>query len=96
MTKIERLNKRIEDLTAKRDGELRKLRECCEHVHIAESNGGERPWRICIDCGAEEEGRYCGWHVLIIGDGTRYTGSLGRCPGDKRKSIAGIVVRTSE
>lgn len=100
MTKLERLNKQIENLTAKRHAALRELRITCEHLRIAESDSGgrgERPWRICIDCGAEEEGWYCGWHVLVIGDPYKgYTGSIGRCPGDNRKRVAGIVAKTSD
>ncbi len=67
MTSIERLNKRIEALVAKRDTALRDLRAKCKHLRLVEGEMcGRKPHRICVDCGAEEDGWYCGWHVLIL------------------------------
>lgn len=81
MTKLERLNQRVIELTAKRDAALRELRSKCKHTQLMESNGGGRPWRICVDCGAEEEGWYCGYHVLILTEEYLAPRLRGKAPG---------------
>jgi len=69
MTNVECLNKRIESLVAKRDKALRELRVKCKHLRLVEGETcGRKPHRICVDCGAEEDGGYCGWHVLILAE----------------------------
>ena len=65
--KLEKLNQKIVALTVQRNAALRELRTKCEHTRLVEGTcSGSRPYRICVDCGAEEEGWYCGWHVLIL------------------------------
>lgn len=71
MKELERLNKQIIELTEKRDSVLKELRKKCQHLRLVEVNysrlySGAPPFRICADCGAEEEGWYCGYQVLAL------------------------------
>lgn len=65
MSKLDNLNKRIESLTRERDAVLRKVRLECNHTRLVELDSSP-PERICLDCGAEEYGWHCGYHILVI------------------------------
>ena len=71
-TKLDAINKRIEIHTKKRDALLRELRKKCKHLKLVEFKDVP-PRRICVDCGAEEEGWYCGYHVLVMAGDTQDT-----------------------
>lgn len=71
MEELERLNRQIIELTEKRDNALKQLRKQCQHLRLVELDyscayDNAPPFRICIDCGAEERGWYCGYHVLVL------------------------------
>ena len=36
-----------------------------------EAKSDSPPWRMCIDCGAEEAGWHCGYQVLVMGGDTQ-------------------------
>ena len=59
------LNKKIADVTKKRNAILSSFRLHCKHLRLVELDSGP-PKRICADCGAEERGWYCGYHVLVM------------------------------
>jgi len=62
------INNRISDLTQQKNDLLRELRRKCNHLRLVELDAYP-PMRICADCGAEERGWYCGYHVLVmVGD----------------------------
>ncbi len=68
---LDRINQRIVNLTKKRNDLLCKLRKECKHLRLVELDyscaySGAPPFRICADCGAEEQGWYCGYHVLAL------------------------------
>lgn len=88
--KLTQLNEQVEKLTIQRDTVLRELRIKCPHVRLVESNGGGKPWRICVDCGAEEEGWYCGFHVLTL----RSDVGWGRHDGPRVER--GLVAKSSD
>lgn len=69
-TKLDALNKRVLDLTRQRNDTLRELREQCKHLSLAELDDSP-PKRICVDCGAEEDGWDCGYQVLAMADEKR-------------------------
>ncbi len=61
MTPLELLKKQYEHTTHEIDvlktqqkDILRELRSVCTHLRLGEYRQ-PRPWRICLDCGAEEE-----------------------------------------
>ena len=56
------INKQIADLLRQRNGVLRELRKQCKRSRLVELTESP-PRRICADCGAEERGWYCGYHV---------------------------------
>ena len=58
------LNKRIADLITQRNNTLRELRQKCRHLRLVELDASP-PRRMCVDCGAEEDGWGCGYHVLV-------------------------------
>jgi hypothetical protein len=89
---LEKLNAKIKKLEAQRKAEIRKLRRTCEHLRLVEGKTySQKPHRICIDCGAEEDDWYCGIHVLLIeGD----TWSRRRTTiGDPRKKLGVLVAK---
>lgn len=59
------INEEIANLTKQRDNLLRELRKKCNHLRLIELDANP-PRRICFDCGAEENGWYCGYHVLVM------------------------------
>src|SRR3989344_1960430 len=59
------LNGHIEDMIKIRNKVLRTIRKQCKHLRLAELNEGP-PRRICADCGAEECGWGCGYHILAM------------------------------
>jgi hypothetical protein len=65
VTKLERLNADIIALTDTRDAVLKALRRECTHLRLAELESSP-PHRMCLDCGAEERGWYCGYQVLAL------------------------------
>lgn len=85
--KLEALNKKVVDLTQKRNDTLRELREQCRHIKLVEICDGSPPRRICTDCGAEEEGWGCGYQVLAMDAERR------NVPHGKKRVI---VLRTSD
>ena len=71
MKKLDRLNRQVIELTKKRDDALEQLRKKCQHLRLVEVNysclySDAPPFRICVDCGAEERGWYCGYQVLAL------------------------------
>jgi hypothetical protein len=77
MTRLQALDKQLEDLQEKRAKALRTFRLRCKHLHIIEeeykpcdAGRSDPPYRICADCGAIERGWYCGYHVLTTADDT--------------------------
>jgi len=70
--KLRVINGRITDLTKQRDNLLGKLRKQCKHLHLVELTASPSQ-RICVDCGAEERGWYCGYHVLVMRDDGHFT-----------------------
>jgi hypothetical protein len=67
--KLETTNKQILELTQQRNDILHELRTQCKHLRLVELTDSP-PRRICADCGAEEHGWYCGYHVLVMRDDT--------------------------
>lgn len=59
------VNNQIATLERQRDSILRQLRKECKHLRLVELTETP-PKRICTDCGAEEEGWYTGYHVLVM------------------------------
>ncbi|MBU6500878.1 MAG: hypothetical protein KGJ89_02030 [Patescibacteria group bacterium] len=70
VAELDALNKKILELTQQRDNTLRELRKKCNHLRLVEIDSSSPPMRICADCGAEERGWYCGYHVLIMSGDT--------------------------
>lgn len=71
MNELDRLNRRIDKLTQKKDELLKQLRKKCKHLRLIEIEYsylycGAPPFRICADCGAEERGWRCGYMVLVL------------------------------
>jgi hypothetical protein len=65
LTSLSILNIQIDELEARRDILIRELRSECKHLNLVELDASP-PQRICADCGAEERGWYCGYHVLVM------------------------------
>ncbi|MBI2056523.1 MAG: hypothetical protein HYT37_04075 [Candidatus Sungbacteria bacterium] len=63
--KLNTINSQIADLVRQRNNVLCELRKQCKHLRLVELNDSP-PMRICADCGAEERGWYCGYHVLVM------------------------------
>ncbi|MFA6106039.1 MAG: hypothetical protein WC725_05625 [Patescibacteria group bacterium] len=69
--KLKNKQAHIGKLIKERNVLLRELRLQCKHLFVAECEYEEHhyidsfsPRRICVDCGAEEEGWGCGYQVL--------------------------------
>jgi hypothetical protein len=91
---LTRLNTKIEKLTAQRDAEMHKLRSRCQHLRLVEGTTSDcKPHRICVDCGAEEDGWCCGWHILLI-DGDTWSHCRPTI-GDVRKKLGVLVSKPS-
>jgi hypothetical protein len=66
MTKtLDKLDKKLKQVEKARGKALRAFRLRCKHLHLAEESGLP-PHRICVDCGAIEQGWYCGYQVLCL------------------------------
>lgn len=63
--KLNAINNKIENLVQQRNNMLCELRKQCKHLRLVELKDSP-PRRICADCGAEERGWYCGYHVLVM------------------------------
>jgi hypothetical protein len=63
------INAQILILKRQRDDLLRELRKQCKHIRLVELDDCP-PKRICADCGAEERGWYCDYHVLVMNGDT--------------------------
>ncbi len=63
--KIKKIDEQINLLTRKRNALIHDLRKECKHLKLVELDGNP-PQRICFDCGAEEKGWQCGYHVLVM------------------------------
>src|SRR3989344_4712141 len=63
--KLNAMNNQVADLVRQRNNVLCELRKHCKHLRLVELIESP-PMRICADCGAEERGWYCGYHVLIM------------------------------
>lgn len=63
--KLNEVNNQIDALTQRRNNVLCELRKQCKHSRLVELTSSP-PWRICVDCGAEERGWYCGYQVLVV------------------------------
>lgn len=87
MTRLEFLQEQIEKLTAERDQELMRVRRECKHLRLAELESNP-PQRICMDCGAEERGWYCGYQVLATSEDIT-------SPAPHKKD-RGVFLRTSD
>ncbi len=59
------VNHKILELIKQRNELLCELRKQCKHLRLVELDACP-PRRICADCGAEERGWYCGYHVLVM------------------------------
>ncbi len=69
--KLEALDKALRKAERDRDRCLRQFRLRCKHLRLAETDQ-QPPYRICIDCGAQERGWHCGYQVLCLpGETTR-------------------------
>lgn len=68
---IASLKDKIKKLEEKRDLALNELRSKCQHLRLAEW-GSYPPKRLCLDCGAQEEGWGTGWQALILSGDTWY------------------------
>jgi hypothetical protein len=71
--KIAELDEKLILMGLARNKALRTMRLRCRHLHLAEeayrpSDFGKStpPYRICMDCGAIEEGWHCGYQVLYL------------------------------
>lgn len=87
MSRIEELQEQLEKLTTERDQELARVRANCKHVRLIELDA-QPPMRMCLDCGAEERGWYCGYQVLAMSND-----STSDAP---HKAERGIVIRTAD
>lgn len=87
MSELEKLQERLEELTAERDQELAKVRSNCNHVRLMELDASP-PMRMCMDCGAEERGWYCGYQVLAM--------SNDMTSDAPHKAERGIFLRTTD
>jgi hypothetical protein len=63
---VARKQKKVSDVTKERNRALRELRLACIHLELAECPNREalRPQRLCLACGAQEEGWGSGYQVL--------------------------------
>ncbi len=69
VTQLDAMNQQILELTKQRNDLLCELRKQCTHLRLVELDAAP-PRRICVDCGAEEEGWHCGYHVLVMNGDT--------------------------
>jgi hypothetical protein len=74
--KLKNKQAHIDRLIKERDVLLRELRLQCKHLRVVECEWVKNeyidsfpPRRICVDCGAEEEGWGCGYQVLFDKEG---------------------------
>lgn len=86
IAELDTMNEKLKRFKQERDELLRKLRKKCKHIRLAEFNRSP-PRRICVDCGAEEKGWYCGYHVLVM------TGDTWKAP---HKQDQVLVEKTSD
>lgn len=63
---LEVINSELEVIKLKRNKLLSRIRRSCNHNRLVEClhGVGSRPFRVCMDCGAQENGWGCGYHVL--------------------------------
>jgi hypothetical protein len=67
MSTWETLQKQIDELTEKRDEALCEVRKRCKHLRLAELES-HPPRRMCLDCGAEEDGWGIGYQALAMAE----------------------------
>jgi hypothetical protein len=63
LSEIIKIDNDIIALVSRRNVLLCRFRLSCKHLRVVEFDGAP-PRRICVECGAEEEGWCCGYQVL--------------------------------
>jgi|GEM_PF-5998498 len=89
------LNCRLAKLVQKRDAVLAEVRRNCAHLRLVECDYCPATWcgyaypprRICIACGAEEDGWGCGYQVLV---------ARGDCTIASHREERFVIERTSD
>ncbi len=71
IAEIEEIDAQIKKLVAQRDRLVAVFRKECKHLRMVQLNASP-DHRLCVDCGAEERGWHCGYHVLVM-DGDTHT-----------------------
>lgn len=85
LAELRRLDAALAACEKARNAALRSFRLNCEHLHLAERDSDSPPHRLCVDCGAVEQGWHCGYQVLVLASETT-----------RKAPLRGIVRRSFE